>query len=186
MFVQGRLVVLRALEIEDMEALRETVNDSELENLLGGWSFPISKSAQLEWFNNCANDKNNVRYAIETKDDHKFIGMISLTNIDWKNRSGMIAIKLTTNAPHGKGYGYDAEIALLNYAFNELNLHRITANILEYNKVSINFHTKIGLKKEGINREAIYKRGKYHNVITFGILKKDYLDIAQKNNWPLQ
>lgn len=36
-------VKLRALETEDMELLRETVNDPEVERLVGGWSFPVSK-----------------------------------------------------------------------------------------------------------------------------------------------
>lgn len=183
MYLYGKTVVLRALEAEDMEMLRATVNDPDIEHLVGGWSFPVSRSAQMKWYDNQIIDKNNVRYAIEITENNEFIGMISLTNIDWKNRTGMSAIKLKQDAPHGRGYGCDAEFTLLKYAFEELNLHRITANVLEYNIPSIKLHTKVGAKQEGIQREAIYKHGKYHDVILFGILKEDFYSAAKEAKW---
>jgi hypothetical protein len=43
MNIVGKKVILRALEPEDMEFLRSMHNDPEIANLIGGWSFPISR-----------------------------------------------------------------------------------------------------------------------------------------------
>ncbi len=178
----GKRVLLRALEVEDMEALRETINDPYFESMVGGWSFPVSKNAQIKWFESMLSSQSNFRYAIESLETKKFLGMISLLNIDWKNRSGMTAIKLSKIALAGQGIATDAEFTLMKYAFDELNLHRLTADVIEYNKASIALHKKIGGFVEGIKREAVFKNGQYNDVLCFGILKNDYIKALQTNN----
>ncbi|EJT6568307.1 hypothetical protein N2W51_003251, partial [Clostridium perfringens] len=64
MNLYGNKIKLRALEPEDMEFLRETVNDPEIEKLVGGWSFPISKKQQMDWYEKIINDKTSLRFAI--------------------------------------------------------------------------------------------------------------------------
>jgi predicted xylose isomerase-like sugar epimerase len=41
--IYGKIVKLRALEMDDMEILRNIINDPEIEGLVEGWSFPVSK-----------------------------------------------------------------------------------------------------------------------------------------------
>lgn len=45
MNIKGKIVTLRAMEIEDQEMLRETINDPEIEKMIGGYSFPYQKSS---------------------------------------------------------------------------------------------------------------------------------------------
>ena len=46
----GKKVVLRAVEREDLDMLRELTNSSDFEKMIVGWSFPISKQDQEKWF----------------------------------------------------------------------------------------------------------------------------------------
>ena len=66
MNIYGKKVILRAMEIEDCELVREMFNDPEIEDLVVGWSFPLSKYSQKKWYEEHYNDKN-FRFIIETK-----------------------------------------------------------------------------------------------------------------------
>ena len=46
MNIKGKIVTLRAVELEDMELLRGMLNDPEMEKAVVGWSFPVSKYSQ--------------------------------------------------------------------------------------------------------------------------------------------
>lgn len=183
MNIYGQKVVLRAMEPEDMEMLREMVNDPEIERMVGGWSFPISKVEQMKWYERVVSDKQNLRFIIETRESDEPIGMISLTEIDWKNREAVYAIKLKKDAPKQKGYASDSEFALMKFAFEELQLHRLTSEVLEYNIASIALTEKCGAQREGLKRSAVYKRGEYHNVICYGVLYEDFLRAAKQAGW---
>ena len=57
MILKGKKVILRAVEEEDLDMLRELSNDPEFEKMVIGWSFPISKKDEAEWF---ARQKNGL------------------------------------------------------------------------------------------------------------------------------
>lgn len=83
MNIRGKIVTLRAMDIEDQELLRDMVNDPEIEKMVGGYSYPISKEQQLNWFKANSNNQNNLRLIIETEEDGA-IGFANIVNIDWK------------------------------------------------------------------------------------------------------
>ena len=85
MILKGEKVILRAIEREDQEFLKEMINDPELEKLVVGWSFPVSLEMQMQWYEKQRNDLQNLKYIIEA--DGQKIGLAILKNIDWKNRT---------------------------------------------------------------------------------------------------
>lgn len=167
-------IILRALEREDMELLRETVNDPEMERMVVGWSFPVSSIEQMNWFERTIGNKQHLRFAIEY--EGKFVGISTLTDIDWKNRSAFHGIKLIAEAPKGKGIGYDAVCGTMKYAFEELQLNRLTGGILTYNIPSWKLYMKCGWKKEGLFREQVFKNNQYYDEIPVAILRSDYFE----------
>ncbi|MCS4515774.1 GNAT family N-acetyltransferase [Clostridium botulinum] len=60
----------------------------------------------------------------------------------------------------GKGYGTQVTELVLNFAFKELNLHRIHLTVLEYNHRAIKLYEKVGFRREGTYREFIHRDGK--------------------------
>ena len=58
MNIHGKKVVLRAMELEDCELVREMFNDPEIEDLVVGWAFPLSSYSQKKWFENNYNSDN--------------------------------------------------------------------------------------------------------------------------------
>lgn len=183
MNLYGKKVMLRAMEPEDMEMLREMVNDPEIEHMIGGWSFPVSKQGQLQWYEKVVTDNQSLRLTIELLETGEAVGLIILNGINWKDREVTSAIKLKRDAPKRMGYASDAEFTLMQYVFEELHLHRISVEVMEYNTPSILMHEKCGAQREGLKRAAVYKNGAYHNVICYGILYRDFLDAAKKTGW---
>jgi RimJ/RimL family protein N-acetyltransferase len=75
----------------------------------------------------------------------------------------------------GKGYGSEALKLLLQFAFLELNLHRIGLDVISYNEPAIRSYIRSGFSEEGRVREAIYREGKRYDRIYMGLLKQEWL-----------
>jgi len=182
MNIVGKRVVLRAMEKTDCEMVREMFNDPEIENLVGGWAWPVSSYSQEQWYINHHNDLNNFRFVIETKEEGS-VGIATLTEIDWKNRHAHHGMKLAKQEVRSKGIGTDTVMALMRYSFDELGLNRLDGSWFAENIVSKNMYMKCGWKEEGIRRQYIYKKGKFRDLVVVGILASDYYDLIKKNGY---
>lgn len=176
MNIPGSKTRLRALEEYDAELLRRMLNDPSIERRVGGWGFPVSMIQQQQWLAKVHTDEHTKRFMIDTTDTDKpqTIGMIYLTNIDWKNRCVESGIKLASDAPRRQGYATDAVRALFRYAFDELQMHRIEMEILDDNTASKKLYEKCGARQEGVKREAVYKGGRYIDQCLYAVLKRDF------------
>lgn len=173
MILNSDRLIFRAIEIEDLEVLLELINDPEIESEVGGWSFPISRENQRKWINNIENTASTLRLMIINAETDHSIGTVILSDIDYKNGTAEIHLKLLSGT-QGKGYGKESVNMILEYAFSELRLQCIFANVNEENIKSKKLFTKLNFEKEGIMRNRIFKNGKYQNVISFSILKDEY------------
>ena len=182
MIIKGKIVKLRAIEEADLNLLLEMINDEELERLVVGWSFPISQVQQKAWYNTIIQERENIKLIIETPEDGA-VGLIVVTNLDWKNRSARIGIKIARKTFRLKGIGSDALMALMRYLFNELQLHYLDSEILAYNEVARKQQEKCGWVVEGIKRKAVFKSGAYHDLYITAILKEDYDKLIQETKY---
>lgn len=164
---------LRALEEKDCDMLLRIINDPDTERMLGGSSFPVSSVAQKDWLINKASGKNILRCAIVPADNNDVaVGTAMLTDIDEKNATAEIHIKLDLEVRH-EGYGTQAINLLVKYAFEQLRLNCLYAKILEANIPSQKLFEKCGFSKEGVLRSRLYKDGEYKDLLIYSILKND-------------
>lgn len=176
MILKDEKLQIRAIEESDAQGLLEMINDKETEDWVIGWSFPVSKHDQLQWIMNTKNQGGNVKLAIDS--GKGFLGLISLTNLDFKNRTGALGIKLRKCA-RGNGYAKGAMKMLIKYCFEELNLNCLTAVVLFDNASSNALFTSLGFVKEGVLRSRIFKRDKYMDLISYSYTRGDY----DKRDW---
>lgn len=168
MYLIGDKIILRAIEERDLDLLRKLINDSEIQRETLGWNLPVSEYHQKQWFYNSISDNSSIRWAISTQNGEA-LGIAMLSNIDWKNRSSNIGIKLI-QSEQGKGIGSESYKLIIDYAFGELQMNRIEAEVIEYNISSIKLHEKLGFFKEGVKRKSIFQKGKYHNTVILSLL----------------
>jgi RimJ/RimL family protein N-acetyltransferase len=165
-------IKLRAIEKTDLSLLKSLINNSEIENKLGGWSFPVSEYEQEKWIQSIQeqSDKNCLRLIIEK--DGEAVGTVILSDIDMKNGTAQIHIKMLCQK--NKGYGTRCIKMVCNYAFAELRLNTIYSTVLENNIVSQKVFEKCGFSKEGLLRARVFKNSTYLNMFSYSILKSEW------------
>jgi RimJ/RimL family protein N-acetyltransferase len=172
--IYGDRVRLRAIEREDVPTFYEWMNDPEIRQYLLLYE-PMSKIKEEQWVESLQEKKNDFVFAIEARveDGWLHIGNAGLHNVDWKNRNGLFGIVLGSRDHWGQGYGPDACRAMLGWAFNTLNLHRVDLEVFDYNPRARRCYEKVGFKPEGTRRQAIYHDGRYHDTTHMGLLKDE-------------
>lgn len=168
MNIKGEKIILRAIEPEDNPMLLKMINDDETEYMLGGWSFPVSQKKQEDWTNGLKNENNTMRCTIDVQGNA--VGVVMLTDIDYKNGNVEVHIKISVDNVRGKGYGTDALKTIIGFAFTELRLKCVYARVSQHNIASQRLFNKCGFNEEGILRCRLFKKGEYIDVISFSII----------------
>lgn len=172
MYLKGKMVLIRAIELSDCEMLRKMINDSAVEEMMWGYSFPVSQHKQMEWIEKLTNDNRCFRGIIDVSE--KAIGEVILSDIDLKNGTAEIHIKLAYVEDYGKGYGTDTIHTMLKYCFEELRLQCVYCRVKDDNEASKKMFIKCGFVKEGELRSRVYRKGKYYSFIEYSILKEEF------------
>lgn len=172
------MLKLRELEREDVKKINKWRNDSNLIACLGAPYRFINEDVDIDWYDKYLGSRNNsVRCVIyDTDSSEEVLGLISLLNINYINRTAELHIMIGDSKNHGKGIGTFAVKLMISHAFNNLNLRRIELGVLENNVPAIKLYEKIGFVKEGVKRASNYKNGKYISMIFMGILKEECSD----------
>ena len=102
------------------------------------------------------------------------IGDVALQGIDWKNRSCSLGQGIAKVEHRGKGYGAEAVRLLVEYAFFELGLERVTADTLEQNIPAQRSLEKLGFVLEGTQRKAVYFGGTRYDRLNYALLAEEY------------
>ena len=106
--------------------------------------------------------------------EDKLIGFVGLFPI-WAHGNAWVGIGLGERDYWGKGCGTDAMRLALRFAFMELNLHRVTLDVFEYNPRAIRSYEKAGFREEGRRRQFILRNGRRWDEIEMGILREEWL-----------
>lgn len=178
-FLRGKKTILRPLrKSTDFELCWRWINDPEVNQFLLVY-FPVTKKKQEEWFDRMANNPSEIVLGIETLDG-KLIGNMALVHINAKDRTASTGALIGEKECWGKGYGTDAKMTLLNYAFNTLNLRKINSSVYAFNKRSLRYNLKCGYKVEGVRKKQVFRNGKYHDEILIAVFKEDWLPIWKR------
>jgi RimJ/RimL family protein N-acetyltransferase len=182
--ILGKLLTLRAIEEEDLELLNKWANDPVTQDGIGDLHFPSSMDFHRSWFQNLKNDRLNQRFVVDVP-EVGIIGISSIMNIDWRNRRAWHGLLIGESGHRRKGYGIDAIMATMRYAFDELNLERLEGSMIEYNKLSISSYCgkRLGWKQEGRRRNYFFRHGRYWDQILVGVTKQDYRNLLEKTNY---
>lgn len=168
-------IFLRELERADLAALNAWRADYELVALLGGSFRHVGSEIDASWFDAYLKSRShNVRLAICLSENREIAGVVYLLDIDWINRSAEFSIQIGAAHARGRGIGKAATEGMLEHAFSDLNLRRITLSVLATNARAIALYEKVGFQHEGVFRQALYKDGAYVDVVAMALFARDY------------
>ena len=118
--------------------------------------------------------KNVFYFTIRKRSDDRLIGFAKLYWIEWANGSGRLEIGIGDEKDRRQGYGTETLKMLLRYAFAELNLYRLAANVPEYNLAALGLFEKCGFVEEVRRRQALNRYGRRWDLIQMGILRREW------------
>lgn len=175
LFLDCARIYLRRLDLDDVQGnYSRWLNDNEVCKFNSHHRFPQSILMLQNYVNNVSNSDNQIVLSIICKESNQHIGNISLQNINYIDKNAEVAFLLGEKKYWGKGYSKEAAIAIINHAFNHLNLQRIYCGTNVRNISMQKLAESLGFKQEGMRREAIYKSGKYDDVLEYGLLKREW------------
>ncbi|MBL8049851.1 MAG: GNAT family N-acetyltransferase [Anaerolineales bacterium] len=119
-------------------------------------------------------DKNLYYFTIQTREDNQFIGKAVIEWIDWANSNGFLRLGIGASEFRRKGYGSQALSMLLRFAFDELNLYRVTAVVPAYNEGAIRLFQKFGFMEEVRRRKAVHRDNEFWDLVSFGLLNAEW------------
>lgn len=163
--IKSEKITLRPLRSEDWENTIHWRNDLKLTKQVMSHPFPITDLLEKEWFNHILIDKSNrnIYFGIEQKQNSKLIGIIFLTQINWISKNCYLGILIGDNSNRGKGYGTEAVKLITDYAFNVLNLNKITLEVVDQND-AIKLYNKLGFHSEGLLKNHYYFNNDYFDI----------------------
>jgi len=168
----GEKCYLSPASMDDVEKYTEWVNDMEtgLYVLFASNIFDLNK--ECETLTNLM--KHNVILAIVDKDTNKAIGFCGLHERNEVHRTAILGITIGDKSYWGHGIGMEATNLLLDFAFNVLNLHSVSLEVIDFNQRAIKCYEKCGFKYVGRKRQAIFMAGIYHDLLIYDIVTSDF------------
>jgi len=167
------------LEQADLGEHYRWANNDNLRRLMGGPANPRSYPDVEVWYRALLSDQTREMYSVKTS-AARLVGWIHLYSVDTIAGSAEVAL-LIDEEEWGKGYGHDALTAMARYAFEDLRLHRLGAEILAINLPSINLFQRVGFQKEGLKRESYYTRGRFLDTECYGLLSTEFKAAAARS-----
>ncbi len=175
--LKGNSVLLRPVNRSDISYFLKWFNDPEVIQYLVMY-LPMTEMGEEKWIEEIGTTRarTDAFFVIEAvgSEGNKVIGTIGLHGISPKDHYATFGIAIGEKDYWSKRYGTEATRLIIKYGFEQLNLHRISSSAFSFNERSIRLHNKVGFKEEGRQRESIFKNGKYHDMVIFGLLRDEW------------
>jgi RimJ/RimL family protein N-acetyltransferase len=167
-------VFLRALELDDYKKTVRWRNDDEIWNGVLGERYFVSSEYERKWIEDAISNKDEIRLGVCLRGTAELIGLASIVGIDWLNRSARSQIMIGEKPYWGRGYGGQAMLETVRFGFLHRGFERMWVRIVDTNLASIALHEKIGYKREGVMRRAVFKDGKFRDVVLLSLLRDEF------------
>jgi len=163
------IVMLRALEPEDVDTLFRWENDPEIWHVSNTLT-PYSRYTLEKYVENAHLDIYQVkqlRMMIDVKESARGkarpVGTIDLFDFDpYHNRAG-VGILIGEKSDRKKGYASEALSQFIRYAFHTLQLHQLYCNIATDNTESIGLFTRNGFYISGEKKDWLKTTSGFKN-----------------------
>ena len=174
---QGERIRLRPMQIADADLwLAEERSDSEAVRFLNyGMTLPKSEQdaqAFVERFAQFNHQDERIMFSIETLES-ELVGGMNIHSMERTNGTFETGSRIYRSF-RGHGYGFEAKVLVLRYAFHELRFQKYNIRCLATNQPMIRHATRLGCQAEGRIRRHIYTEGQYHDELIFGLTREEF------------
>lgn len=167
----GKRIRLRPLCDQDAEPIERWMNDAEIVPTV----YPVTAFAAHHRI--AKSSKPSDQRAVFTIESLQgsYLGEARLFNIALSDRHGELGLIVADRVQWGRGIGRDAAMLLLDYAFEELELSRVTARIRDDNPRALAFARSLCFSPEARLRARFYRKGRYIDCHELSLSKEEWL-----------
>ncbi len=171
--IKGEKTYLRAIEEKDLRTLLEWRNKPHLRKYFREYR-ELNWDQQIWWYENIVLKDDKVRMFAITDHSDSLLGACGLCYINWIDRNADFSIYLGADDIYiDDVYAIDAAKSLMKYGFEELNLHRLWAEIYEFDEPKTKMFQSLGFKLDGCHRQTHWSDGKWFDSHFYGLLSTD-------------
>lgn len=174
--LNGPRLTLRAITHDDLANFVTWFNDVEVTVHLATF-MPMTEEDEMDWYESQRRDRSVLNLSMVVRAENKHIGSIGLRAINHHLQSAELGIVIGDKSCWGQGYGQEALHLLLDFAFRQMNLHRIYLRVDASHEAGKRCYQKVGFVEEGRMRDATYHHGGFEDQFLMSILRPEY----QKN-----
>ena len=172
------MIRLERFERKDIPLLLGWMDSERLLHQWGGTGFryPLDEK-QLEEYvkSTMKDDADTLAYRAVMEKTGKTVGHISLSRINRRHRTGRVSHVLVGDPEvRGQGIGEQMMRELLKIAFQDLQLHRVSLGVFDFNQPAIALYEKIGFTKEGLLRDTLLVQGAYWSIWEMSMLEDEW------------
>lgn len=168
-FRRGDVVDLCPIEADDLSFLQRNYNDPEVRLWMPAADPTNGQQFESDFEDWPEDDVVRLLACVEGEP----VGMISLFAVEELSGRAKIGAWIDPDR-QGNGYGRAMTAQMVDYAFTERRLHRLTANALATNAPSRATLESVGFEQEGLQREAYFVDGEYVDRVVYGLLETDW------------
>jgi ribosomal-protein-alanine N-acetyltransferase len=172
--IKTKRLLIRRMTVEDAPALLIMRSDDRVMKYIGREKMKTEDEAKavIQKINSSVDMNESIMWAIALQENpHVMIGTICYWNILKDHYSAEVGYILHPDC-WGKGMMKEAVLAVVDFGFNEMKLHRIEGHINPENTVSGIVLEKCGFVREAYFRENFYFKGKFYDGAVYSILAK--------------
>lgn len=168
----GNKVLLRPITLQDTPLIVKWRNNPAVkQNFIFRQTF--TEEMHNKWMRDKVASGEVVQYIIEDRTSGMPVGSVYMRDVDLANQSAEYGIFIGEDDARGKGLGSETARLFLDYAFNVMNLHRVSLRVLSGNYGAERSYEKAGFKREGVFRDMVILDGEYRDVIFMAALADD-------------
>ena len=171
--LQGKRIYLAALEREHCRKLYED-DEYNFEHVADPLYIGASLESSNDWYSDIQKrNGDNIRLGIFLNDG-TVIGDVALQDINWRNRNCSLGMGIFRLGNRSHGYGKEACRLMLDYAFCNLGLERVSAGTLATNISGQKSLEGAGFVPEGLYRHDTWVAGEYIDSLRYAILREEW------------
>lgn len=176
---KGKKTLLCPLEVTDAPVIYRGINNPDAYSFLLN-THPKGLGFEQEWIaSNQKPSEKDITVGICTF-ENVLIGTMGLHRIDHLNGTATTGSVIFDEKYRNQGYGSDAKMVLLDYAFNFLGLHLIESRAIGFNNRSAAYSQKCGYKVEAKLRSRFYRFGERHEEIILSVIRNEWLPLWEE------
>ena len=186
--MKKKSIFFRSFEPEDANCIYKWINDYDLMKNAIGMPRPWSMQDCIDWVNSkIKHDPFNYWFAICLNDQFKkMIGYTGVNNIHYVNSSATCNAIVIGDADCRDGISWlETNLLIREFVFETLHLNRYYGRFSETQKTTAIANELFYSTIEGVERQAIWKNGRYNNVYLVSQLREEYLQHKENGDYEL-